>query len=51
MFVNAAGLCRYFQYKQLWDMFKLPGENDRKALRWEIKVLQWCVYGRYTEKL
>lgn len=30
-------VAKYFQYKQLWDMFKLPGENDRKALRWEIK--------------
>ncbi|XP_026160000.1 hydrolethalus syndrome protein 1 homolog [Mastacembelus armatus] len=28
---------RYFQYKQLWDMFKLPGEKDRRALRQEIK--------------
>uniref|UniRef100_A0A8C6U0M4 Centriolar and ciliogenesis-associated protein HYLS1 C-terminal domain-containing protein n=1 Tax=Neogobius melanostomus TaxID=47308 RepID=A0A8C6U0M4_9GOBI len=32
-----SSLCRYFQYKQLWDLFKLPGENDRKALRWEIR--------------
>lgn len=30
-------VAKYFQYKQLWDMFKLPGENDRKALRWEIR--------------
>ncbi|KAM9770835.1 centriolar and ciliogenesis-associated protein HYLS1 isoform 1-T3 [Menidia menidia] len=30
-------VAKYFQYKQLWDMFKLPGEADRKALRWEIK--------------
>ncbi|XP_013857244.1 hydrolethalus syndrome protein 1 [Austrofundulus limnaeus] len=28
---------KYFQYKQMWEMFKLPGESDRKALRWEIK--------------
>ncbi|KAG7220297.1 hypothetical protein INR49_018289 [Caranx melampygus] len=28
---------RYFQYKQLWDVFKLPGESDRRALRSEIK--------------
>lgn len=31
-------LCRYFQYKQLWDMFKLPGEKDHRAVRLEIKV-------------
>lgn len=31
-------LCRYFQYKQLWEMFKLPGEKDRRTLRLEIKV-------------
>lgn len=30
-------VAKYFQYKQLWDMFKLPGEKDRRALRWEIK--------------
>ncbi|XP_028313539.1 hydrolethalus syndrome protein 1 isoform X2 [Gouania willdenowi] len=30
-------VARYFQYKQLWDMFKCPGEADRRALRWEIK--------------
>ncbi|XP_037546546.1 hydrolethalus syndrome protein 1 [Nematolebias whitei] len=30
-------VAKYFQYKQIWDMFKLPGERDRKALRWEIK--------------
>ncbi|KAK7930090.1 hypothetical protein WMY93_006485 [Mugilogobius chulae] len=30
-------VAKYFQYKQLWDMFKMPGENDRKALRWEIR--------------
>ncbi|XP_072239697.1 centriolar and ciliogenesis-associated protein HYLS1 [Leuresthes tenuis] len=30
-------VAKYFQYKQLWDMFKLPGEKDRKSLRWEIK--------------
>lgn len=28
---------KYFQYKQLWDMFKQPGEKDRRALRWEIR--------------
>ncbi|XP_059190774.1 centriolar and ciliogenesis-associated protein HYSL1 [Centropristis striata] len=28
---------KYFQYKQLWEMFKLPGEQDRRALRLEIK--------------
>lgn len=36
-------LCRYFQYKQLWDMFKLPGERDRRALRLEIKVCKHIV--------
>ncbi|XP_059903071.1 centriolar and ciliogenesis-associated protein HYLS1 isoform X2 [Gadus macrocephalus] len=30
-------LTRYLQYKQEWDMFKVPGEKDRKALRWEIR--------------
>uniref|UniRef100_A0A3Q3WZB3 Centriolar and ciliogenesis-associated protein HYLS1 C-terminal domain-containing protein n=1 Tax=Mola mola TaxID=94237 RepID=A0A3Q3WZB3_MOLML len=30
-------VAKYFQYKQLWDMFKLPGERDRRALRLEIK--------------
>lgn len=36
--LHALHLRRYFQYKQLWDVFKLPGEADRKALRLEIKV-------------
>lgn len=30
-------VAKYFQYKQLWEMFKLSGEKDRRALRWEIK--------------
>lgn len=30
-------VAKYFQYKQLWEMFKLPGEKDRRALRLEIK--------------
>ncbi|XP_076585311.1 centriolar and ciliogenesis-associated protein HYSL1 isoform X2 [Chaetodon auriga] len=30
-------VAKYFQYKQLWDMYKLPGEKDRRALRLEIK--------------
>ncbi|KAM4750977.1 centriolar and ciliogenesis-associated protein HYSL1 isoform 2-T2 [Anableps anableps] len=30
-------VARYFQYKEMWEMFQVPGENDRKALRWEIK--------------
>ncbi|XP_054635336.1 centriolar and ciliogenesis-associated protein HYLS1 isoform X4 [Dunckerocampus dactyliophorus] len=30
-------VARYFQYKQLWDTFKLPGEHDHKQLRWEIR--------------
>ncbi|CAN9510643.1 unnamed protein product [Ophioblennius macclurei] len=30
-------VARYFQYKQIWDMFRCPGEVDRRALRWEIK--------------
>ncbi|XP_074487394.1 centriolar and ciliogenesis-associated protein HYLS1 isoform X2 [Sebastes fasciatus] len=30
-------VAKYFRYKQLWEMFKLPGETDRRALRWEIK--------------
>uniref|UniRef100_A0A3B5LVD2 HYLS1 centriolar and ciliogenesis associated n=1 Tax=Xiphophorus couchianus TaxID=32473 RepID=A0A3B5LVD2_9TELE len=27
----------YFQYKEMWDAFQVPGDNVRKALRWEIK--------------
>nr|XP_057936146.1 centriolar and ciliogenesis-associated protein HYLS1 isoform X2 [Doryrhamphus excisus] len=30
-------VARYFQYKQLWDALKLPGESDHKELRWEIR--------------
>ncbi|XP_034543961.1 hydrolethalus syndrome protein 1 homolog isoform X2 [Notolabrus celidotus] len=30
-------VAKYFQYKQLWEMFKLPGETDRRVLRQEIK--------------
>ncbi|XP_034756975.1 hydrolethalus syndrome protein 1 isoform X3 [Etheostoma cragini] len=30
-------VAKYFQYKQLWEMFKLPGEKDRRDLRWEIR--------------
>ncbi|CAL9700973.1 unnamed protein product [Knipowitschia caucasica] len=30
-------VAKYFEYKQLWDMLKTPGEDDRKALRWEIR--------------
>ncbi|XP_034056146.1 hydrolethalus syndrome protein 1 [Gymnodraco acuticeps] len=30
-------VAKYFQYKQLWEMFKLPGESDRRAIRMEIK--------------
>ncbi|XP_024146021.1 hydrolethalus syndrome protein 1 homolog isoform X4 [Oryzias melastigma] len=30
-------VAKYFEYKQIWEMFKLPGEKDRKALRWEIR--------------
>ncbi|KAM4611781.1 centriolar and ciliogenesis-associated protein HYSL1 [Polymixia lowei] len=28
---------RYFQYKQDWEVFKVPGERDRRALHWEIR--------------
>ncbi|CAL8333075.1 unnamed protein product [Lota lota] len=28
---------RYRQYKQEWDLFKVPGEKDRRALHWEIR--------------
>ncbi|KAM7008981.1 uncharacterized protein hyls1 isoform 2-T2 [Tautogolabrus adspersus] len=31
-------VAKYFQYKQLWEIFKLPGETDRRALRREIKL-------------
>eukprot|EP00066_Takifugu_rubripes_P028352 XP_011617618.1 PREDICTED: hydrolethalus syndrome protein 1 isoform X3 [Takifugu rubripes] len=30
-------VAKYFHYKRLWDVFKLPGEVDRTALRLEIK--------------
>lgn len=30
-------VAKYFQYKQLWDLFKAPGEKDRRGLRLEIK--------------
>ncbi|XP_045073229.1 hydrolethalus syndrome protein 1 homolog [Coregonus clupeaformis] len=30
-------VAKYFQYKQDWEMFKAPGEKDRKALHWEIR--------------
>nr|XP_019961978.1 PREDICTED: hydrolethalus syndrome protein 1 [Paralichthys olivaceus]XP_019961979.1 PREDICTED: hydrolethalus syndrome protein 1 [Paralichthys olivaceus] len=30
-------VAKYFQYKQFWETFKLPGEKDRRALRWEIR--------------
>ncbi|KAM6939604.1 uncharacterized protein hyls1 [Xenentodon cancila] len=30
-------VAKYFQYKQVWETFRLPGERDRKALRWQIK--------------
>ncbi|XP_047221751.1 hydrolethalus syndrome protein 1 isoform X3 [Girardinichthys multiradiatus] len=30
-------VAKYFQYKQMWEMFQVSGEKDRKALRWEIK--------------
>ncbi|XP_041838768.1 hydrolethalus syndrome protein 1 homolog isoform X2 [Melanotaenia boesemani] len=31
-------VARYFQYKQIWEKFKPPGEKDRRALRSEIKA-------------
>ncbi|KAK5925960.1 hypothetical protein CgunFtcFv8_021573 [Champsocephalus gunnari] len=30
-------VAKYFHYKQLWEMFTLPGESDRRAIRMEIK--------------
>lgn len=30
-------VAKYFQYKQFWEMFKTPGETDRRDLRWEIR--------------
>ncbi|KAL1005980.1 hypothetical protein UPYG_G00066400 [Umbra pygmaea] len=30
-------VAKYLQYKQDWEMFKVPGERDRKALHWEIR--------------
>ncbi|CAL8329043.1 unnamed protein product [Merluccius merluccius] len=30
-------VARYLQYKQEWDLFKVPWEKDRRALRWEIR--------------
>ncbi|XP_038144087.1 uncharacterized protein si:dkey-23f9.4 isoform X2 [Cyprinodon tularosa] len=37
-------VAKYFQYKQMWEMFQLSGEKDRKALRWEIKPRPRRVY-------
>uniref|UniRef100_A0A3B4XMH5 HYLS1 centriolar and ciliogenesis associated n=1 Tax=Seriola lalandi dorsalis TaxID=1841481 RepID=A0A3B4XMH5_SERLL len=37
-------VAKYFQYKQLWEMFKLPGEKDRRALRLEMKPKPRRVY-------
>uniref|UniRef100_A0A4W5RRL1 HYLS1 centriolar and ciliogenesis associated n=1 Tax=Hucho hucho TaxID=62062 RepID=A0A4W5RRL1_9TELE len=31
-------VAKYFQYKQDWEMFKAPGEKDRKALHLEIRL-------------
>ncbi|XP_075905083.1 centriolar and ciliogenesis-associated protein HYLS1 [Nelusetta ayraudi] len=28
---------KYFQYKQIWEMFKLPGQREHRALRQEIR--------------
>ncbi|XP_048842891.1 hydrolethalus syndrome protein 1 homolog [Brienomyrus brachyistius] len=30
-------VAKYFQYKQDWETFGVPGEKDRKELRWEIR--------------
>ncbi|XP_075994579.1 centriolar and ciliogenesis-associated protein HYLS1 isoform X2 [Genypterus blacodes] len=30
-------VAKYHQYKQVWEMCKIPGETDRRALRQEIK--------------
>ncbi|KAM8841773.1 uncharacterized protein hyls1 [Synchiropus picturatus] len=30
-------VAKYFQYKQLWDLFKVPGEKDHRELRWAVK--------------
>ncbi|XP_069787057.1 centriolar and ciliogenesis-associated protein HYLS1 [Narcine bancroftii] len=30
-------VAKYFEYKRNWEIFKTPGEKDRKELRWEIR--------------
>ncbi|XP_067115402.1 uncharacterized protein hyls1 isoform X1 [Osmerus mordax] len=30
-------VAKYFQYKQDWEMFKPPGQKERKALHWKIR--------------
>ena len=30
--------CRYHEFKEYWDRQKPPGESDRSALRWQIRV-------------
>nr|XP_023680755.1 hydrolethalus syndrome protein 1 [Paramormyrops kingsleyae]XP_023680756.1 hydrolethalus syndrome protein 1 [Paramormyrops kingsleyae] len=30
-------VAKYFKYKQDWETFRVPGEKDRKELRWEIR--------------
>ncbi|KAJ8416028.1 hypothetical protein AAFF_G00380500 [Aldrovandia affinis] len=34
---KADPVAKYFQYKQEWETFRAPGENDRKGLRWQIR--------------
>lgn len=30
-------VAKYLQYKQEWEIFKLPGEKERKELHWKIR--------------
>lgn len=30
-------VAKYVQYREIWDLFKCPGEDDRRALRSEIR--------------
>lgn len=30
-------VARYFEYKRDWDSMRLPGEDQRKELRWEVR--------------
>lgn len=35
-------VARYFEYKRDWDSMRLPGEDHRKELRWEVREQMLC---------